>query len=508
MRDLKFIFFIVIFVILAFVAATIIVHPAKADSVSIPTNTVQAPHGQNSTIEVHQGSPNAPEIVYQEETVDLTLVEGWYGIVERVPGGELVDVSQYSHRILVSASVFPVGTYYQWSPEGINGNGNNIAFEVQSGTRPVQEVAYVKNETAGETEISSQKAIENLPLPAIHVADYLVCHGDPLNVTFNDTAQVWLFAESAGGTDWMKPRYGNMSVKFSSDEIESLTPGDYMILIQHTNQNKIADITYANFSKYRIGYGYDDVLYSPFGGDNYTITGLPPSTIRKEIMSRINAGMWISQGGSSYNVFDDTYTLQTLRIEDPYSEITMIDEYVRSEDFTNASKINIAGYTNFANNTVMEIVLDNNNQNNETIPLATQITISVGNEIGDRRQFSLLYPVFYQELAGGGKEHSFTVIGPDGSNSTSSYHVYDAPAGQPVPLQTIRYVGGNEFKPTPTPEQIIRNVTIPGPVVTQIVYKTIVQKVEVLPWWLTWPWWALWIIIAAIAIYIIWRFKP
>jgi hypothetical protein len=508
MRDLRFILFLSVFSILLLAAAALLFYPVSADTSSIPTNAVQAPAGQNSSIQVQQGAPDAPEIVYWNETVDLTLVEGWYGIVERYPGGELIDVSEFSHRILISPSVFPLGTYYQWSPDGItNTQGNNIAFQVEQGPRPTSQT-YIQNQTSGNQEVGTQVQFENLPLPPEHVADYLVCHGNSLNITFNSTsAQVWLFANGPAGLQWMYPRWGNQSVNFSVDDINSLTPGNYTVLIQQLNQNNVADVMYANVSKYRTGLaGNDDVIYSPFGGQNTTVSGWIPSMILNEIVRRINVGMWVNQSGHSYNIFDDTYTEQNLDVENPYSEITMIDEYDRAADINNVSVVHVAGYTNFANDTSLKIVLDDDNQNNETIAFATQVALSVGNEIGDRRQFSVLFPVYYAQLAGQGKEHSFSVIGPDGSVDSSSFHVYDMPAGQVVPQQTHRYIGGNEFVPTPTPEQIIHNVS-QIVLVPTIVYQTVVQRVEVLPWWATWPWWAVWISLVVIVIYLIWRFK-
>jgi len=517
MRDLRFIILLIILAIVALIFVGILVPPAEAASsganVVIPS-AVTAPLSENRThiIEVHQGSPTSPEIIYQGETCDLTLVEGWYGIVQRNPGGETVDVSQFSHRILIAPDVFPVGTWYQWSPEGVYGNANTIAFEVRSGQRPA-ETLLIRNETSGETITITHEAIENLPLSPKHVADYLVACGDSLNISvnstpYNTTAMVWIFQNKGSGSDWLYPRYANMSLNISASDIEQLGPGKYTIVVQHLNQNHVADVAFVNHTRTRTDNGYEDLLYSPFGGENTTVSGWVPEMIKTSLLKRLDDGMWLSQGDAKYNIFDDTYDIRSLVIEDQYSEIAMIDEYYRSEDESlNASIVRIAGYTNLANKTNLKIVLDYDKQSVRTISEVMQSTQAIGKEIGERRQFSILYPVYYRDLSSGGKEHSFSVINPDGSNMTASYHVYDIPAGQPKPMATLRYIGGNEFTAAETtqPQTPVAPVTVLVTVVTYVPVE-VTKIVEVAPWYVTPQWLAIWVIILVVIYYLYWRF--
>lgn len=465
---------------------------------------IHAPIGGNTSIEVHQGGPDSPEIIYWNETVDLTLVEGWYGIVQRNPGGEVVDVAQYTHHILVEPVIFPEGKWFQWSPEGIFAHGNNIAFEVRKGSRPIPGPVFNNSTTVNES--IGFIIPENLPLPIHPVSDFLIPRGYPVNITFNDTAQIWILAKRGEGlSNWIQPKIGNMSVNYTANETQLLRPGNYTIIIQHLGSNHIADVTYANYTRTRTDNGFDDVIYSPFGGENTTISGLQPYMIGTKMMAKIDHGMWISQNGVAYNVFDDTYDIKSLVVEDPASEITMIDEYTRGNSTENESVIHVAGYTNLPNNTALKIIFDYNSTNVRTAPDNTQMTTTIGRNIGDRRQFSILFPVYYSQLTGGGKSHFFTVIGPDGSVSTSPFHVYDMPAGQVVPLQTIRYIGGDEFKPPIT-------VTIPVPVlgperiVTVIQTQVVERVVEVAPWYLTPGWIALWVVIIVVILFLYWRF--
>lgn len=519
MRDLKFVALLIVFaVLLLMVLHYFFGVAAAADATEIP-DAIIAPLSSNTThiIEVHQGAPDSPEIIYWGETVDLTYIEGWYGLVQRVPGGEVVDVSQFSHRILVAPSVFPAGKWYQWSPEGTRGSGNNVAFEVRTGTRPA-DTYYVSNTTTGAVIEIKREPVENLPLPSRRVADYLVAIGDHLNITnlnstpYNTTAMVWIFDNATSGStgDWMYPRFANMSLNISSDEIERLGPGQYVVVVQHLNGNRVADVLFSNHTRSRTDNGFEEVLYSPFGGDNVTVTGWSPKMIRDALIKKIDNGTWIAQGPSAYNVFDDTYDLRSLEIQDQYSEIYGIDEYYRSPDESvNASIARIFGYTNLKNATVLKVIIDYDKQNALTLQDATQTTTAVGNKIGDKRQFVILYPFYYRDLSSAGKSHSFSVINPDGTNMTASFRVFDENPDNPVPKPTRKYFGGDEeFNPTTIPT--IATVATPPPVVTVTVtvpvpvIKEVVK--EVTPWYVTPGWLVVWILCAVILYYLYWRF--
>jgi hypothetical protein len=485
-----------------------------SDTVPVPTNVIQAPHGTHSSLTVQQGGPDSPEIIYWNETVDLSLVEGWYGMVENEKG-YIVDVSQFTHQIYIDKNVFPTGVYWQWSPEGIYANGNNIAFEVQQGPRPEQQ-PLVYNTTLSTPTLTPFP--ENLPLQPRHIADYLVARGYPLNITLNGTAQIWIMGVDT--TSWIPPRTGNTSILYTEEDTQTLIPGNYSVLIQHFGTSNIADVLYQNSSNLeglRAGElnVYNNVIYSPFGGENTSVVGWQPQMIENAVKALLDRGMWIQQGDVAYNAWDNTYETKTLQVENPYSEITMVDEYTRANDAYNISTVHVAGYTNLPNQTPLSIVLDYKTLNvpqtmlyGKTMDMV-QNTTTVGDTIGDRRQFSILFPIYYGFLHGQGSAHFFTVINPDGSLTVANFKVYDTPAGQVVPLQTNRYIAGDEFKPpvtvtvtVPGPE---RTVTVQVPVIqTQVV----IQTVYVVPWYLEIQWIVLWIIIIGVAGFLIWRFLP
>ena len=102
-----------------------------------------APEGSYPAIKIDQMPPNNPQIVYWNDTVDLSLLEGPSGIITRFPGEECVDISSFSHKIFIDPSIFPAGIWYQWSIDGDYAAGNRYSggnipvFEVIAGNRPL-----------------------------------------------------------------------------------------------------------------------------------------------------------------------------------------------------------------------------------------------------------------------------------------------------------------------------------------------------------------------------------
>jgi hypothetical protein len=511
MRDLRLIILIIIAVIvLAWFAS--MVSAASEGATVYPPDAPNAQPGKPPSIEIHQGAPAHPEVVYQGETADLTLVEGWYGIVEKYPGGEVVDVSSFTHDIYIDPALFPVGIWYQWSPDGIFSHGNNVAFEVREGKRQVANTSYV-TENGTVVVANTTLAPANLPLPAVHVSDYLVTHGDPLTITFNGLSQIWVFKyRENGGMRWLSPVIGDGTVTFSKDDIESLDYGKYDIIIQHLGTNKIADVAFKNYTKTRTNNQIDNILYSPFDPTNTTsVVGWQPWQIKQDILTRIANGMWVEQAGQKYNLFDDTYEIKEMVIEKQIGDIQLLDEYYRNDDPFNASTIHVGGYTPLAKGDRIAIVMDMDRLTTRTFEEANQTAVVDGDEIGDRRQFSVFYPVYYAQLGPG--KHFFTAITPDGTQTTVPFDIYDVMSKkgniEAPNLTTIRFMGGDEVK-NPIYVNTTIEVPVPGPVQTveKIVEKEVIKIVEVVPWYLQFPVILIWVIIIIGALYYLhWRFS-
>jgi hypothetical protein len=462
MRDLKV---IIILIVLAIFVLAPVALASSVPVVQIPSNIPKAQPGNTShVIEVHQGGPDTPEIIYWNETVNLELVQGWYGIVERYPGEEMVDVSSFTRKVLVEPVIFPTGTWYQWSADGkLFDHGNNIAFEVRAGTRPVANVTYA-NVTGNETAITPMEEEESLPLTRVHVADYYIARGDPVNVTFeNQTAQVWVIqARNDGGLGWLPPVIAGNYTEFSGYDTGRLQTGaNYSILIQDLGQNGVADLVYRNITRTRSDGHMDDVIISPLNPSNETIvSGLQPWMVRDKFMQMLSEGFWVDQGLGRTNLFDDNITERSMVLEVPSAEIREIYEIPsRGNETLDATIIRATGYTNLQYGAEIRIVLDINRTTSRTIEDSSWTTTVIGKKIGDKRQFTVSVPLYFREIGPG--EHFLTAITPQGIETTVSFHVYDIPEGQVAPEATHRYVGGNEWVPTPTPKVIEKFVEVP-----------------------------------------------
>jgi hypothetical protein len=91
------------------------------------------------------------------------------------------------------------------------------------------------------------------------------------------------------------------------------------------------------------------------------------------------------------------------------------------------------------------------------------------------RYFDYGVPLYLGLLSPG--QHTVTVKGGRyDTEMTVPFFIYEAPAEHYRPNETIRYVGGNEWKPTPTPE-----IQIQKEVVTQIVERVVTVEVTPAP---------------------------
>lgn len=463
MRDLKS---IAILLILAIGALILLTSHAGASYVSVTALPADLPAGEPGelpAIEVHQGGPDTPETLYRNETANLDLVKGWYDIVERYPGGEMVDVSGYSDHILIDQEKFPVGVWYQWSPEGLFDAGNNIAFEVREGERPIRNLTFA-NVSGNETAVAPGIAPEVLPLPRAHMADYYISRGDGLSIKFpNQTAQVWVIgSEGENGLVWLPPVIARNETFFYPESTQKLPPGEnYTVLIQDLGPNGVADLVYKTITRTREDGRVDNVIVSPFDPSNETIVnGLQPGMIYAILLHKIADGMWVDQGMGSKNIFDDTLNASRLVVEEPSAEIVELNEKSRGNATLDATIIQVNGYTNLHNGSKVWIALDYD-------PVSSGMLDPknfkwegdvIGREIGDKRQFSATITLYYRDLSPG--PHFLTVITPAMTSTTVSFHVYDMPEGQVKPLATKRYIGGDEFRPTPSPEIIRETVEV------------------------------------------------
>jgi hypothetical protein len=204
----------------------------------------------------------------------------------------------------------------------------------------------------------------------------------------------------------------------------------------------------------------DDVIISPLNPSNETVvSGLQPWMVRDKFMQMLSEGYWVDQGLGRTNLFDDNITEKSMILEDPSAEIREIYEIPsRGNETLDATIIRATGYTNLQYGEEIRVILDINRTTARTIEGSSWHTTVIGKKIGDKRQFTVTIPMYYREIGPG--EHFLTAITPQGLETTVSFHVYDIPEGQVAPTATHRYVGGNEWLPTPTPKVLEKIVEV------------------------------------------------
>jgi len=497
-----------VFGILVFAFALLILIIPSADATNSLTYTIANVSG--SRIYVEQG-----DTIYHGDVADLTGVYGWDCTVAWWSGGEgavsvppdqTVDVCSFSHRVIITENMFPSGSWWKWSGEWER-SGNNLAFYVGKGSRPVI------NDTVNYTyEVPYQAAqqVREAKLPNLPVArgDYVVAHGNALNITFNGTsAQVWLFADAIGGYDWLPPRYGVNQTSFSENEIETLSPGNYTVFIQNQGTNRVFDVMYDNQSKSRVRDGHDEVIWSvfrPTQQSNVSVLGWTPILIKKALINMLDTGMSLYQVNNiSVNLFDDTYEMKTLVVEEQNALIQSIDEISRGNKTREATVNQITGYTSIAGGDDLIIVLDWDDQNVRTLNDFSWVTTALSDgDPGHLRQFNVMIPLYYSEMAVG--EHFLSVITPDGTRSTVPFHIMDMPEGQIAPEARLRFINSSPFIPTPTPEIVIQEKIVEKERIIYVTMTPVPTTVPLPPVWATIPWWA-YLVALIVVIFVIWR---
>lgn len=335
---------------------------------------------------------------------------------------------------------------------------NNRAFRVVADR---QTINVTVNVTGNETVLIVPQAP---PIEERHIADYLIARGDPLYISFPDNtpASAWIFGRRDG---IFNREVINGIASFNTSEIQSMEPGSYTLMYYSPGSGQKFDV---RVNEDKLEY-FDSAEFKIVPVD---IEGLSPSLVLDRILQVVDH-------------IDDKFTLYKLEIQNPLIEITEVEVIDVSET---AAVLQLQGYTNLAYNSELTFVLDEHKTNARTIKDYRWNTTAkaVGNP-GSMRYFDLSIPVIWKALSIG--EHSITAHTPSGETSIVPLWVYDMPGGMQKPNQTIKYVAGNLFVPTPTPVM----VPVPGPtrIVTQVVtvqltpdYGTL-AKTQNDQWWVT-----------------------
>lgn len=405
-------------------------------------------------------------IVYLNETYDISGTVGWS--TKLVWAGrwadtfsidnssikyslELPNSKQGYYHFYIDPEIFGnrLGWWYQYY-NGYEEQGNLRAFYVKE-TRPE------KNETENIAELGIL-TIKPTPkptpdLPVRKEADYLVARGDPLEFRGNWTTphSVWIFGRIDGIFD---ARTTTAVTTIDEETIGVMEPGSYTMLVIEPGQNgqidcqyKDGEIKWIDISRFQVGTIETD--------------GKSPMVL-------------LDQARAAFKSTDDIISEYSLEIQEPYLEIVNRDTIYYNEDTV---KMLVRGYTNEAPNKSVFLTIDRNaNAPQVRHTLSVSAKIMDSGDYGTYRYFVANFTVKLNETSG--YQHDIDAVSPLGATASADFFVYTAPTGSVVPNRTIKYIGGNEFIPTPTPEIVRETVTIVSPPEIRMEYVTVTPAIE------------------------------
>jgi hypothetical protein len=195
--------------------------------------------------------------------------------------------------------------------------------------------------------------------------------------------------------------------------------------------------------------------------------------------------------------------MKTLVVEEQNALIQSIDEISRGNKTREATVNQITGYTSIAAGDDLIIVLDWDDQNVRTINDFSWVTTALSDgDPGHLRQFNVMIPLYYSEMAVG--EHFLSVITPDGTRSVVPFHIMDMPEGQIAPEARLRFINSSPFIPTPTPAIVIQEKIVEKERIVYVTMTPVPTTIPIPPVWATIPWWS-YLIALIVVIFIVWR---
>lgn len=421
--------------------------------------------------------PMGGQEVFVGEYIDATGCTGWADSIAYYDGwsneGTPVYVLELPHlKQLYSFYIDPnifgnkTGMWYQYYGPFVNdGHGFISAFKVVRGFRNTS--TTYNNGTINFDNTTDNHTCNNFippPVSTRHVSDYLVSRGDNLTIKTNEISRVWIFGTN-DGLYYLKS--WNNSVFINTTTIDNLRIGNYKIVIQTPGSDREFNVVY-NADKKILSALYS--LPDSWTSKDYNVDGFTPFLLYDKLISEIDKT-------------DDGYATYNLVVEDPMIDIISQDEI----DLNTASVLQLKGYTNTAKGTQLCFGLDEVIAH-KSMDYKDTCTLAQGDEIGDMRYFVASVPFMYDDLSVG--THFITGTTAIGGGITTSFHVYTTWDNDKPRNSTIKYIGGNEYIPKPTPEvikiietQVVREVVTQKVVVqltpdTQLLYNTAKQVAE------------------------------
>ena len=413
-------------------------------------------------------------IVYLNDTMDISgVLAGYSQLVYTDPWStdfsvendtityviEAPVTNEAYYSFYINPAIFSsrLGYWYRYNG-AYESNANNRAFYVKA-TRPLP------NETINETEKELMQLLLPPPPPVVpekHVADYLLARGDSFNVTYNwSKASVWIFGRVTGIYD---RNVINGTASFNASETAGLEPGSYSLVYYSPGPDRQYDM--------RISDDGNTLEYFDSATFKVRTIDLKPLSPRV-VLDRVQ---WIA------GVNDDNFTVYKLEVQEPKIEITTVNTLFHNEydPYNETGVIQVRGYTNLANNTPLSFVLDETKTpakmwGQSRVQNRWNTTTLAVESPGSYRYFDVGIPVDLRDVPEG--PHNITAYGPLGAKMSIEFWRYTLPEGIQRPNQTVHYIGGYEFVPTPTPITVVQEKIVER-VVNQVVEVTVTPSDE------------------------------
>jgi hypothetical protein len=342
------------------------------------------------------------------------------------------------------------GYWYRWN--GVyERQANNRAFRVVIERPP-------ENWTPNLTERQELELPPPPPVvPQMNVSDYLVARGDPINITFPyNRSSVYLFGRVNGIYD---KRVDNGTVSFNVSEIQALETGSYILMYHDAGKDR------------RFDWKIEGTTLRYFDDERFEVRTIDLTPLSPMVI--LDRFRWYAK------INDDEFTEYEFEVQNPTIQIISADSIITNET-NQIGVLQVRGYTNLINETPLSVTLDIDKTPEELLGHTRRqntwnTTARATDNPGAMRYFDYGVPLYLGLLSPG--QHTVTVKGGRyDTEMTVPFFIYEAPAEHYRPNETIRYVGGNEWKPTPTPE-----IQIQKEVVTQIVERVVTVEVTPAP---------------------------
>lgn len=390
------------------------------------------------------------QTVYVNDTIDIAgmghgkLQLAWYGRYGEYFEPQYIITTSLFKRELINFWLDPdvfatrTGTWYQYYGNTTERNGNLLAFKV---TDRMRNITTPFNNV---TEDVVKKSLYAPPLPEKHITDYLVARGDSFTI---NSSRVWIF----GTLDGMYSHGGY----FTPSEIGSLDIGSYKVVLHDPGRNGIFEVNYDVKNQ---------MLTSPWKSvHDESVAGSQPMLDMDKVYQRVKAT-------------DDRVQTFNLEVQIPEIYVDSIDEVAVGSRIPIAYEpgmtlLDVRGYTNSMNGTVVTAVLDPDTQTVRTLKANTYTTKAYRENPGSMSSYQIYIPINKNQMPNG--IHTIKVSTEIGSVMYHDFPISELPADSFVPNATLKYIGDrNPWVPTPTPEIITK-------VETKVVEKIV--TVEVTP---------------------------